>query len=161
MSSQPTTEEREASILSKAGISAAYITLIIGYLFTILTTAHLTLLNFLVFSALQVCYSALLWWIIGTAWKSPKGWHTRAGYGATGSNNGSCRLPACNRSPMGLAALPGHTRTFFILLPLRIAISAGVLLYLTVVINLGWLDNWQWSQVSSVVCSLYFRPLYS
>jgi len=52
MSSQPATEEREASNLSKAGISAAYITLIIGYQFTILTTTRLTLLNFLVFTVL-------------------------------------------------------------------------------------------------------------
>ena len=36
---------------------------------------------------------------------------TRASYGAIGINNGSCRLAACNWSPMGLAALPGHTRT--------------------------------------------------
>src|SRR5437764_13975026 len=74
MSSQPAIEEREASNLSKAGISAAYITLILGYLFTILTTTRSTLLNFLVSTVLQVCYSALLWWMIGKAWKRPKRW---------------------------------------------------------------------------------------
>jgi hypothetical protein len=61
MSSQPTTEEREVFYLSLAGASVLSISLIIGYLFTILTATRLTLLNFLLFTALQVGYGALLW----------------------------------------------------------------------------------------------------
>src|SRR2546421_13053960 len=74
MSSQPTIEEREIYNLPKVGGGVAYITLIIGYLLTILTTTHLTLLNFLVFTTLQVCYCALLWWMIRTVWESAKRW---------------------------------------------------------------------------------------
>lgn len=64
MSALPPIEEREDLLLFRAGPGLAYITLIIGYLIAILTTTHLTLLSFLVFTALQVCYSALLWWMI-------------------------------------------------------------------------------------------------
>jgi len=154
MSSQPATEEREASNLSKAGISAAYITLIIGCLFTILTTTRLTLLNFLVFTVLQVCYSALLWWMIGTAWKRPKRWQLVLAMG----------LLVLITEAVGLLPVIGlqwdwllfqvTLALFFILLPLRIAICTGVLLYLAVVINLGWLDKWQWSQVYSSLLTL-------
>ena len=74
MSNQPTTEERALSIPSTAGASVAYICLIIGYLLTILTTTRLTPFNFLVFTALQVCYCALLWWMIWVVGKIPKKW---------------------------------------------------------------------------------------
>src|SRR5215469_5389902 len=74
MSSQPTTEEREVFYLSLAEASVLYLTLITGYLFTLLTATRLTLLNFLMFTALQVCYGALLWWMIRVVGKSPKKW---------------------------------------------------------------------------------------
>ena len=51
--------------LYTAGTSAAFITLIIGYLLTILTSPpHLTIVNFMVFTVLQVIYCAVLWWLI-------------------------------------------------------------------------------------------------
>src|ERR1700730_4691380 len=74
MASLPPIEESEGNILYRAGTGLAYITLVIGYLYTILTTSHLTPLNFLVFTALQMCYSALLWWMLRMVWKSPKEW---------------------------------------------------------------------------------------
>src|SRR2546421_6992713 len=74
MSDLPSTEEREAHIVDRLGPGLGYFTVIIGYLFTILTTTHLTLLNFLAFTVLQVCYSMLLWWMIRSVWQSSSVW---------------------------------------------------------------------------------------
>ena len=68
MSNLPSNEEQEGYIFYRFGTGLGYITLIIGYLIAILTTTHLTLLSFLVFTTLQVCYSVLLWWMIRNAW---------------------------------------------------------------------------------------------
>src|SRR5258708_7057470 len=73
MSGLPSTEEREGDIFplfSRYGAGAGYITLLIGYLFTVLTTTHLNLLSFLIFTVFQVWYSILLWlvwWLLDDA----------------------------------------------------------------------------------------------
>ena len=154
MSSQPTTEERETDNLSRVGAGVAYTTLIIGYLLTILTTPHLTLLNFLVFTVFQVCYCALLWWMIGTMWESPKRWPLMLAMG----------LLLVITEAVGLLPLTGLQWDWllflvtlslsFLLPPLRIAICTGILLYVMVVINIGWLSDWQWSQVYTSLLSL-------
>src|SRR5260370_179015 len=74
MSNLPSNEEQEGYIFYRFGTGLGYITLIIGYLIAILTTTHLTLLSFLVFTTLQVCYSVLLWWMIRNAWHSLRAW---------------------------------------------------------------------------------------
>src|SRR5260221_14241317 len=52
-------------VLSTAGRGTALITLVIGYLYTILTSPpELTPVNFLAFTALQGLYCAVFWWFI-------------------------------------------------------------------------------------------------
>jgi hypothetical protein len=49
-------------LLSTAGASSAYITILIGYVLTVVTTPpQLTLVNFIVFTVLQLIYCAILW----------------------------------------------------------------------------------------------------
>ena len=43
---------------------------------------------------------------------------------------------------------------FFSILPLRIAVGAGIFLYLTAVVNLAWLNNWNWSSIYASLLSL-------
>src|SRR5258707_15146278 len=70
MSSQPEIDLAAPAVsnervLSTAGRGTALITLVIGYLYTILTSPpELTPVNFLAFTALQALYCAVLWWCI-------------------------------------------------------------------------------------------------
>lgn len=155
MSSQPTTEEREVFYLSIAGTSVIYITLIIGYLLTILTATRLTLLNFLLFTALQVCYCALLWWMIRVVGKSPKKWPLPLAIGLLIVITGAVGLLPATGLQWDWLLFLVTLSLFFTFLSLRLAICAGILLYLAVVFNLGWLSDWQWSQVYASLLSLF------
>lgn len=155
MSSQTTTEEREVFYLSIAGTSVIYITLIIGYLLTILTATRLTMLNFLLFTALQICYCALLWWMIRVVGKSPKKWPLPLAIGLLIVITGAVGLLPTTGLQWDWLLFLVTLSLLFTFLPVRLAICAGILLYLAVVLNLGWLSDWQWSQVYSSLLSLF------
>ena len=156
MSSQPTTEERAVFILSTtAGGSVAYITLVIGYLLTILTTTHLTLLNFLVFTALQLCYCALLWWMIRAVWKNQKKWPLPLAIGLLAVITGAIGLLPATGLQWDWLLFLVTLSLLFMSLSLRLAICAGILMYIAVVLNLGWLVDWKWSQVYASLLSLF------
>ena len=155
MSSRPTTEEREEFYLSIAGASVIYITLIIGYLFTILTATRLTLLNFLMFTALQVCYCALLWWMIRVVGKSPKKWPLPLAIGLLIVITGAVGLLPATGLQWDWLLFLATLSLLFTFLSLRLAIAAGILLYVAVVLNLGWLSHWQWSHVYASLLSLF------
>lgn len=44
--------------------SAAYISIVLGYLLGILFANHLTVGDFLAFTAVQICYAVLLWLMV-------------------------------------------------------------------------------------------------
>jgi signal transduction histidine kinase len=155
MSSQPTTEEREEFYLSIAGASVIYITLIIGYLLTILTATRLTLLNFLLFTALQVCYCGLLWWMIRVVGKSPKKWPLPLAIGLLIVITGAVGLLPTTGLQWDWLLFLVTLSLFFTFLSLRLAIFAGILLYIAVVLNLGWLSDWQWSHVYASLLQLF------
>ena len=155
MSSQPTTEEREVIYLSLAGTSVLSLTLIIGYLLTILTATRLTLLNFLVFTALQVCYCALLWWMIRVVGKSPKKWPLPLALGLLIVITGAVGLLPATGLQWDWLLFLVTLSLLFTFLPVRLAICAGILLYIAVVLNLGWLSDWQWAQVYASLLSLF------
>jgi signal transduction histidine kinase len=150
MSSQQKTDGALASmtverILSTAGTSAAFITLIIGYLLTILTTPpHLTLVNFMVFTVLQVIYCAVFWWLI----KNELSENLRIF---------AIVMLTILTVATGLLSFVGlqwdwllylvTIAVYFLFLSLRVAIISGVLLYLLLVGNLGYLNNWNWSHI--------------
>ena len=158
MSTQQRTDRALATmtsekVWSKAGASAAFITILIGYLLTIVTTIpDLTLLNFIAFTVLQLIYCAILWWFI--------------------ENNVSENLRiiviimlTVLTVATGLLSFTGlqwdwllyivTISVYFTSLPLRIAIISGVLLYLLLVGNLGYLNNWNWSHIYFNMLSLF------
>src|SRR5579872_6855019 len=68
----PSQEQAESTIEAQskvwwlfinAGMGLSYLVVVIGYIITILNSAHLTLFNFLLFTALNVGYCAILWWV--------------------------------------------------------------------------------------------------
>ena len=154
MSDLPSTEEREAYIFDRLGPGLGYFTVIIGYLFTILTTTHLTLPNFLVFTVLQVCYSIVLWWMIWRVWQSSRAWRiVLAVVLLVGITEIVGLLPLMGLQWDWLLFLV-TTAIFFSLLPLRIAIGTGILLYALIVVNLFVIDDGNWSLVYPSLLSL-------
>lgn len=143
-------------VLATAGRGSALITLVIGYLYTILTSPPgLTPVNFLAFTALQVLYCAVLWWCI---------------------KNFSDRIIALLLVVLTLltVATGGLSLTglqwdwllylvtiaiYFMVLPLRVGIVAGSLLYFSMAINLGFLNHWNWSHIYPSLLSLL--PAYA
>ena len=161
MSSQPEIDLAAPAVsnervLSTAGRGTALITLVIGYLYTILTSPpELTPVNFLAFTALQGLYCAVLWWCI---------------------KNFSDRIIALLLVVLTLltVATGGLSLTglqwdwllylvtivvYFMVLPLRVSIVAGILLYLSMAINLGFLNHWNWSHIYPSLLSLL--PAYA
>lgn len=140
-------------VWSTAGASAAFITILIGYLLTILTTPpHLTLVNFIAFTVLQLIYCAILWWFI--------------------KNDLSENLRIITTVMLtlltvitGLLSFSGlqwdwllylvTVAVYFMALSLRKAIISGVLLYLLLVVNLGYLNNWNWTHIYYNLLSLF------
>ncbi len=147
MSNLPVPAEQEAHIFSRVVPRLGYFTVIIGYLLTILMTAHLTLPDFLVFTVLQVCYSILLWWMTQNVWHHARGWPVII----------AVVLLMGITEIVGLMPLMGlqwdwllflvTTALFLLLLPLRSAIGTGMVPYALVVFNLLLIDDWNWSFV--------------
>ncbi len=150
----PSIEEQGGSFFYRLGTWLGYITLIIGYLVTILTTRHLTLLSFLVFTALQVCYTVLLWWMIANVWRDSSAWRIAP----------AVLLLIGITEIVGLLPLMGIALDwllflvtiviFFSILPTRVATGAGILLYGLVVLDLFVIDRWDWLVVYPNLLSL-------
>jgi signal transduction histidine kinase len=131
-------------VLSTAGVKAAYFAVALGYLIGVLPAPHLTVVNFLAFTALQVFYIVIFRWL---SKDNVYGWRLALNLGMlTGSAIGT-----------GLFSLAGMywdwlpylvtTAVYFGVLSLSTAIIAGVLLYLASMVNLGLLYNWNWPSI--------------
>ena len=140
-------------VWSTAGRSAAYITILVGYLLTILTTPpHLTLLNFVVFTVLQVIYCAVLWWLI----KNELSENLRIF---------AIVMLTILTVATGLLSFSGlqwdwllylvTISIYFMALTLRVAVISGAVLYLFMGVNLGFLNNWNWSHIYLNLLSLF------
>lgn len=150
----PPTEEREGFILFRAVTGLAYITLIIGYLLSILTTTHLTPLNFLVFTALQVCYCVLLWWLLRNDSQQEWGWRLVLTMALlTGITEAVGLLPLMGLQWDWLLFLV-TTSVFFSILPLRMAIGTSIFLFTLMVVNLFVINDWNWFAVYPNLLSL-------
>ncbi|HKF37186.1 MAG TPA: sensor histidine kinase [Ktedonobacteraceae bacterium] len=142
--------------ITTAGISSAFITIAIGYLITVLTTPpELTPVNFLTFTVLQVLYCAVLWWLARK--------HLSERLVALAVVLLSLLTLATGW--LGLTGLQWDwllylvtASVYFGALSLRKAIVAGALLYLSMMVNLGFLDQWQWSHIYPSLLSLF--PAY-
>ncbi|HEY6541908.1 MAG TPA: sensor histidine kinase [Ktedonobacteraceae bacterium] len=154
MPSLPSIEEQDGYFFYRLGTWLGYITLSIGYLVTVLTTRHLTLPDFLVFTVLQVCYCVLLWWMIAYVWRDSPAWRIVP----------VVALLIVITEIVGLLPLIGLAwdwllflvtiSVFFSILPSRVAIGAGILLYCLMVVDLFMIDNWNWSAVYPNLLSL-------
>lgn len=147
MPSLPSIEEQDGYFFYRLGTWLGYITLSIGYLVTILTTRHLSLLSFLVFTMLQVCYCVLLWWMIANVWRDSSAWRILP----------VVVLLVVMTVIVGLLPLMGLAwdwllflvtiSVFFSILPSRVATGAGILLFGLMVVDLFIIDSWNWSAV--------------
>jgi signal transduction histidine kinase len=147
MPSLPSSEEQEGYVFYRLGTWLGYITLIIGYLVTILTTTHLRLLSFVVFTVLQVCYCALMWWLVRNVWRDSPAWRIAP----------PAVLLVVITGIVGLLPLIGlswdwllflvTTSVFISILPSRVAIGSGIFLFALIVVNLFVIDRWNWSSV--------------
>ena len=157
MSGLPSTEEREGDIFplfSRYGAGAGYITLLIGYLFTVLTTTHLNLLSFLIFTVFQVWYSILLWRLWWMLWNRSQPWRFWL----------TVALLVGITEMVGLLPLIGlqwdwllfmtTVIVLFVMLPLRIAIGTDLFLALLMGVNLLVINDWHWSAAYSTLLSL-------
>lgn len=149
MSSQRKTElavplDGSEQVLSTAGVKAAYFAVALGYLMGVLAAPHLTGVNFLAFTALQVFYVVIFRWQVKD---NVFGWQLALNLGMlTGSSIAT-----------GLLSLAGvywdwlpylvTAATYFAALSLRTAIIAGVLLYLVSMVNLGLINKWDWPAI--------------
>ena len=154
MPSQSTINRREEFVLNSAGPGIGYATLIVGYLYTILSTAHLTLLDFVVFSALQVGYVAVVWWFFRMVWYDAEGWQIALGLALLVMITEAVSLLPLIGLQWDWLMFLVTVALSFTLLPLRPAIGVGIFLYVMAGVNLGWLENWDWSSLYSSLLPL-------
>lgn len=154
MSGLPSTKEREEHALYRLSTGVPYFTLIIGYLIAILTTAHLTLPGFLVFTALQVCYCVVLWWMLRNIWRGLRAWQFVP----------AVLLLAGLTEMVGLLPLMGvqwdwllflvTIAIFFTIFPAPVAIGSGIFLYALMTLNLFVINNWNWPLIYPALVEL-------
>lgn len=121
--------------------SAAYISLAIGYLLGVLFASHLTVGNFLAFTAVQILYSALLWLMVRGTMPDQDALYVLLFSGLTLIS--------------GFLAVTGiywdwllylvTVALCFLILHLRVALIAAALLYGALAVNLIFLDHWSLS----------------
>jgi signal transduction histidine kinase len=146
-------------ILGISGQSTAYITLIIGYLLTILTTTQLTPLPFALFTFLNLLYGIIFWWqsqhnIADSTFNAPARWKIII----------SLFLCVVITEVIGVLPLMGlqwdwslflvTLTILFLQLPLRLAIVSGILLFVTTVLDLALLNSWDWEKTTQSTISL-------
>lgn len=150
----PSIEEQDGYFFYRLGMWLGYITLAIGYLVAILTTRHLSLLAFLVFTVLQVSYGVLLSWMVAHVWHDSSVWRSVP----------PVALLIVLTVMVGLLPLMGlawdwliflvTVSVFFSVLPSRVATGAGIFLFIVMVVNLFMIDNWNWPAVYPNLLSL-------
>ena len=140
-----TDSERDNShFLYLVASSAAYITLVIGYLLSILQASQLTVLNFVSFTAFQIVYVALLWSLVrsGISSKPMSDWLAALHLIGLSILTIICGLFGAIGLNFDWLLYLITLSLCFVVLSLRTAIIAGMLLYAATVVNLAFLDDW-------------------
>ena len=140
----PVSGRDNARFLYRVASSAAYMTLALGYLLSVIQVRSLTTLNFVGFTAIQIVYAALLWLLVRSGASPVPVNQRRAGlylsglsiltvisglFGATGLNSDWL---------LYLVTIS----LYYVVLSLRSGIIASILLYAAIVVNQAFLDNW-------------------
>jgi signal transduction histidine kinase len=154
MPSQIETTKREEYILSTAGTGIAYAALVIGYLYTILSAAHLTALNFLLLTVLHIVYIALLTWMFRRAWEDLTDWQMILGLALLVAITQGVSMLAFLGLAWDWLIFLVTMALFFTLQPLRPAIVEGVFLFLLMSLNLAWVNTWNWAPTYASLLSL-------
>ncbi len=140
-----TNSERDnAHFLYRVTSSTAYITLVIGYLLSILQASSLNVLNFGSFTAFQMVYVALLWSLV-RSWISSKPmsyWLAALHLIGLSMLTIICGLFAAIGLSFDWLLYLVTLGLYFVALSLRTAIIVSMLLYAATVANLAFLDNW-------------------
>ncbi len=118
--------------------SAAYITLVLGYLLGILFARHLTVGNFLAFTAVQILYSILLWLMVRGSMPNQNALYLLLFSGLTLVSG---FLATTGISWNWLLYLV-TVALYFLMLRLRFALVAAASLYGALVLNLAFLNHW-------------------
>jgi signal transduction histidine kinase len=121
--------------------SAAYATLVLSYLITMLAARHLTTLNFSMFTFVNVLYGILAWRVF--LQKSVSQWWSISALLLLGILTFASGLLALTGLDFNWLLYFVTVSIYFTLLPIRQAIIAGIILFLIVYINVGLLGNWQ------------------
>jgi signal transduction histidine kinase len=140
----PVEERDNARYLYRIASSIAYITLVLGYLLSILQASSLNVANFVSFTALQIAYAVLLWLLVKSgAAPRPISQQRAILYllGLSLLTIGSGLFGAIGLNFDWLLYLVTLS-LFFVVLPLRSAIIGCVLLYAAIVVNIAILDTW-------------------
>jgi signal transduction histidine kinase len=140
----PTEIARQIERSSRLTSAAGYVSLVVGYLMSVLQAHPLTISNFVAFSLVNVLYCAALWLLM-------RGFQTRHRFG----------LATYGLLFSGLALAGGFLATsgiewdwliyivtvalFFGLFQIRPALFCSIALYGVMTLNLAVLNRWQWS----------------
>jgi signal transduction histidine kinase len=120
-------------LISRAAEIAIAISLFLGYLVGVLSAWHLTPLNFLAFTAVNVLYGSVFWW--GLAGASAKNWQRFLWTFVLTILTCASGLLALNGLWFNWLLYFVTVAIYFTYLPLRSATLAFVLLYILIVIN--------------------------
>ncbi len=138
-------EERDNRVqewfIHRALDSAAYVTLVLSYLITVLAANYLTALNFSIFTLMSVFYTIIAWLVF--LQKAVSLWWSIAALILLGMLTFASGLLALTGLDFDWLLYFVTVSIYFTLLPIRRAIIAGIILFLVAYINVGLLDNWQ------------------
>lgn len=146
-------------LITRAGDIAVYTTLVLGYFFSLIGATILTLFNFLAFTAVQILYALVAWWM---RFALP-GWQELLGMVSLGVLAFISGLLAATGMGFNWLLYFVTVGVYIYLLSTRIALIATLLLYLVLLINLGFLGGWSnithgWS---SLLAGFVFVAVFS
>jgi signal transduction histidine kinase len=124
--------------------STAYITLVVGFLLSILQAGQLTMLNFVGFTVFQIVYGALLWSLMKSGISSKPMSYWLAALHLIGFSILTiiCGFFTATGLNFDWLLYLVTLSLYFFVLSLRTAIIACVLLYAATVVNLAFLNGW-------------------
>ncbi len=134
-----------------------YLTIVCGYLLSIIASSHLTILNFLLFTILICCYSVIVWLLLKT--QTPSRRQIALSLGSLTALTILSGLLSMNGLYWNWLIYIITVVICMIYLPLRSAISASIFLWLLACANIYLLDQRNWQR--SIVEAISLLPAFS
>ncbi|MDQ6659613.1 MAG: sensor histidine kinase [Chloroflexota bacterium] len=127
-------------LILRAGDIAVYVTLVLGYFFSLMTADILTPLNFLAFTVVQILYALVAWWMLRKV-EIPR-WQRVLGMVSFATLTFISGMLAVTGIGLDWLLYFATVGAYIYLLSTRTALLAVLLLYLVVLVNLGFLGGW-------------------